>query len=407
MIEPVESLSPRHRHWHRPQEDGDEIQIGYAKTAEDLQSAKPVVSVRRAGAFEEIVQDGIDTAAPGNESGEGAVFLQPAQSVAEALYGVDATAPANERKEGSVEDHQAEPIDPEVNIRQVQVSIASIQQVVPSGVDEGELEAIEKEEEEPLDPDDEAVLTRQALLDVVWSQRAASIGLLALAQSAESLQGATDQGSSRIPEPGEWLSSRYEVFPSESPAESSTASRPAYHTTPRRLEDREKPEARAEKARNWFAEWEKKKTNGATDGSPATGKDTWSASSLRSSRPPLVASSDLASCAPRMRIRSPEQIARESTANHRNSVVIDGWTYSTHRQEEDQAPSEPYGHADADIGLATIEDGAEDLQAAPTNGEEKDGSGNASTVGSAATSIWRGPAEWPDGRGGDGGEVRR
>ncbi|KAF3049536.1 hypothetical protein E8E11_010308 [Didymella keratinophila] len=247
-----------------------------------------------------------------------------------------------------------------------------------------------KEEGEPLeDSEEEAALIRQVLLDAVNSerraawvqeQRAAGRALLASAESSEDLQTETNSFGTKAPDP--------------------------------RKEEtgREESEARAERVRNWVVEWErKKKANDDVEDSLAVRKDTLSASGLqlRSSGPPLVASLGPASCASRLRIRSREQIARESTANHGNLVMIDGWTYSARRQDEDWPPSEPYGNADADVGLATIEEGAEDLQDAPTDKEEKDESGHASTVRSAATSIWREPAGWPDGRGGDRGEVRR
>lgn len=314
MFKPVESLPPRRRRCHRPQEDEGEIHIGYAESSEDL---------------------------------------QPAQSVAEALYGVNAPAPTKERKEKSVKDLRAGPINPEVNLRQTQASIAfSLQQAVLSNVEEGEVEAIEEKEENCWleDSGEEAAFKRQALLNVVHSQRAAGSALLALAQSTESLQVATSQGSSSVPEPSDWLSSRYDMFPGESPAESSTASTPVYH-----LRDREKPKARVEEIRNWLAEWGRMKANSTTNGSPAVGKDTRSASSLMPGRPPPVASS---SCTPRIRMRSREQIAHARAPNHRNSVVINGWTYSARLQEEDQIVSEPYGD---DNGIAAVEEGAKDL----------------------------------------------
>lgn len=395
LLKAVEGLSAELR-----DEEG-EIEIGYAGSAEDLQPAQlPAESVEEAGAVGMAFQN---EAKAGIREYEGAEVSLPLQSGSEeTLHGdvqhqVVAGSPADIDGEASAENFPAEVSDEEVNMQQIQASIAPLQQAVPSNAEEGELEAIVEEAEEDAmeDPDAEAALMRQALLHVVLGerravelreQRAASCTLLASAELFEDLQGQNHLSGTKGPVPAEWLSSKYECFPGESPAESSTASTPAY-----RLRDREEPEARAEKVRNWFAEREKKAAE--------TANDLWDASffdernrALNTSSPrpclglskpanadsvessALVASPDehvdipdagrsvSVLRAPRLRIRTRRQIARDSSANHRNSVVINGWAYPARQQDADQRSP----NAGADLGLATIDECVEDLQAEPT-----------------------------------------
>ena len=283
-------------------------------------------------------------------------------------------------------------------VRGANVNEPEDENLLPTQTDEHveeEFEALIREEEEPPeDSEDQAAFIRRALLGAVYSERRAAAlrehrEARKSAEEVEDLQAAIGSFNSNGPVPDKWFSSRYDMYPGESPAESSTASTPAYQ-----LRNREKPEARAEEVRNWFAEWERKKANGATYSAPAVGKDTRSASSLRSSRPPVISSS----CTPRMRMRSREQTAHASAPNHRNSVVIDGWTYSARRQEQDLILSEPYGDDD---GLAAIEEGSEDLQAESADEEDNGESRSASGLGSAVTTIWRGSAGRPDGETGN------
>lgn len=397
LLKAVEGLSAELR-----DEEG-EIEIGYAGSAEDLQPAQsPAESVEEAGAVGMAFQN---EAEAGIREYEGAEVFLPLQSGSEeTLHGdvqhqVVAGSPADIDWDASAEDLPAELLDEEVNMQRIQASIASLQQAVPSNVEEGELEAIVEEEEGDSleDPDAEAALMRQALLHVVLGerravelreQRAVSSTLLASAELSEDLQGQNRLSGTKGLEPAEWLSSKYECFPGESPAESSTASTPAY-----RLRDREEPGARAEKVRNWFDAREKKKkaAETANDLRDASSLDERNRALNTSSPRPCLGLSEPANAdsvessavvaspdehvgipdagrsvsvlrAPRLRIRTRQQIARDSSANHRNSVVTDGWAYPARQQDADQRSP----NAGADVGLATIDECVEDLQAEPT-----------------------------------------
>lgn len=388
LFRSVGSLSCEYRRGHGPQEDENAIQTDYGESAENFQPAEPVESSRGADALGAAVRDEVDDAAPEDQGEEqSTTVLPPAHwSSREEIYQatvqhqVEAgTVAADGAEEQCLGDLHAKPTDDGGKLQQIQASIASLQRAFPLGVEEGELEAIEEGDEgiSPEEVDEEAALMRQALLDVVYSQRAASSALFALTQSAESLQGASRQRSSGIPTPGEWLNSRYGRSIGET-AESSTASTPAY-----RARHRERAEARAERVRNWLAERErKKKTNGDVDDAPAMVEDTSSASNLElgTSESPFATSPSAALCAPRLPVRYRQQIARESTANHRTSIVINACTYSRQQQHENQPMSQAHQNAGADATLAVIEEDAEDLQAEPTDEEEIGESGSAPKV---------------------------
>lgn len=343
-------------------------------------------------------------------------------------------------REESPGDLPAELTDGEVNMLQIRASIASLQQAVHSGVEEGDLEAIvEEEEEESLEgPQEEAALVRHALFDLVYSerraagtrgQRTASSTLLVSAESSEDLQAETSSAGTNGPDPGPWLKSKLpdvsvefhgaahrQLYPGETRGESAKASSrvpspscirttrslPARSRSTARNEGtgREEPEPRAEKVRNWLVEREKRrKANEAashaslfdetectlntsspapqTELSESASVDLGEGSAVAASPGEHVDSSPV--LGPHLRICSSRQIARESTANHRDMVVIDGWTYPKRRQNEDQPLSQPYGNADADAGLATTEQDAEGLHGEPTNDEDMGESGSAST----------------------------
>lgn len=382
----------------RKDEEG-EIEIGYAGSAEDLQGVQELAEcVEEAEAVGQAVQ--IEAKAGIPEDGATKVF-QPSPSGSEETllgaiqYQVVAGSPPNVEWDASAEDLRAEDLNKEVNMQRIQASIASLQQAVPSNVEEGELEAIVEEEEwvSLEDPDTEAALMRKALLYVnlgerraveLQEQRAVSSTLLASAELSEGLHEQTSSSGTKGPEPAQWLSSKYKRFLGDSPAEPSTASMPAYP-----YRDRAESEARTERVRNWFTERDREEK------AVETANDLWDASFLdernRSlntsiSQPrsglgesafpdsvessAVVASSDDyvdihdARCpvsvprAPRLRIRTRKQIIRDSGVNHRNSVVIDGWAYLARQQD--------HGNAGAGVGFATIEECVENFQAEPT-----------------------------------------
>ncbi|KAF1930334.1 uncharacterized protein M421DRAFT_3410 [Didymella exigua CBS 183.55] len=316
-------------------------------------------------------------------------------------------------------------------VGRIDALLAGVPRMTPNN--DGDLQAEEEEEVRDEGPEEDSPPERmigQTLLDAARSARwARQSPTPSIAQPATSelpavlqYQPATSASRSRAPAPGDWLKSRLpntskqnrdlgSLYPGEPRGEASTTPQPtgmnvglrtmySFPGQPRDVgvDSREEPEARAEKVRNWVAEWrERKSANEVVDGPSAIdgpGVALPESSKPRSSVQENAGESGaLAAC-------GGENV--KGLVGHTGKIVVDGCTYPARLRDEYRSPPHvelaQFKHAQAKFAsidstggdIKYIQPGPRGLEQSEEMTLRASTEGRSGSTDSVVTTIWRG-----------------